>query len=190
MQDLADVLQRERGLLEQLRYRFVTLELLTAAREVRFLGWATQDVNRARRLARETDLARAAEVGQLGLKGARGLPSLREVAAVAPAPWACILRDHHDSLSALVAEIELHGHHIAQHCRDGLAELAHTGAWARRAPVAAGAAVGAGVGGGATPPPAPGEAEDLDPASVEVLLHEVIAGGGRLRMPSLLAFLR
>lgn len=187
MQDLADVLQRQRELLEQLRYRFVSLELLVEARETRFLGWATRDVEGARRRVRQTDLARAAIVGQMNLKGAKGIPSLREVAAVAPSPWAGILRDHHDSLCGVVSEIELHGHRIAQGCRDGLAELAHTGGWY---PAPMMTAVEGAHEGTVVTLPAPGAAVDLDPASIEVLLHEVLASGGRLRIPALLAFLR
>lgn len=195
MQDLADALQRQRGSLEQLRYRFVTLELLVEAREARYLDWATQDLRRARRHAREADLTRAAVIGQLGLTGSRGVPSLREVAAIAQAPWAGILRDHHDSLSSLVAEIELHGHRIAQHGRDGLADLARTGDWPSRTTTAPpmGEVVGHTTGATMLAPArslAPGQAEDLDPGSIECLLNDVIAMGGRLRMPALLAFLR
>ena len=65
--------------------------------------------------------------GALRLEGADGAPSLREVAAAGRAPWAGILRDHHDSLCGVVAEIEMHSHRVAQSCRDGLAALAHTG---------------------------------------------------------------
>lgn len=188
VQDLADVLQRERGLLEQLRYRFVALELLLEAREARFLTWATQDVERARRLVREADLARAASVGRLNLKGARGIPSLREVAAAAPSPWSCIMRDHHDSMCSVVTEIELHGHRIAQTCRDGLAELAHEGTWHPAPMLMSVDAVGR--DSAVVTLPAPGQAADLDPGSIEHLLHGVLTGGGRLQMPALLAFLR
>lgn len=194
MEDLVEALQRQRGSLEQLRYRFVTLGLLVAAREARYLDWAAQDLARARRQAREADLTRAAIVGRLEIPGAAAVPSLREVAAVAPAPWAGILRDHHDSLGELVAEIELHGHTIAQGGRDGLAELARTGAWVPRpAPAPVGELVGRTTGGSVLAPArslAPGQPADLDPGSIECLLNEVIATGGRLRMPALLAFLR
>lgn len=211
---LVDVLQRERELLERLRFRFVGLELMLAAREVRFLAWAAQDLNRARIKVREADLVRAAEVGAVGLKCARGgVASLREVAAVASPPWSGILRDHHDSLCGVVAEIELHGHGIAQRCRDGLAELAHTGTVELAAVTSAsvvalvgpdpaggsGTAVGRDLGGDvsrwrALSAPdqhrAPGQAEDLDPLSIECLLSDVSASASRLRIPALLAFLR
>lgn len=203
---LVEVLQKERDRLEQLRYRFVALGLLLDAREVRYWGWSLQDLNRARLRVRETDLMRAATVGTMVVPSSRGgVASLREVAAATPAPWAGILRDHHDSLSTLVTEIELHAHHIAEEGRACLAELARTGTLGRpgtpaeapRVLVAPGDG-GTGVEQGRPSPPgrpdarlrAPGQAEDLDPVSIECLLSDVIAGGGRMRIPALLAFLR
>lgn len=204
LEQLVEVLQKERDRLEQLRYRFVALELLIDAREVRFWGWAMQDLHRARLRVREADLMRAATVGTLDIGSRNGIASLREVATAARVPWAGILRDHHDSLSTLVTEIEVHAHRIAEGGRACLAELARTGtlsppgtpAEARR--VLAGQVEG--TDGGAEPwrpepdPAArlraPGQADDLDPVSIECLLGDVIAGGGRLRIPALLAFLR
>lgn len=201
VEQLVEVLQKERDRLEQLRYRFVALGLLLDAREVRFWGWSLQDLNRARLRVRETDLMRAATVGIMDVPSARGgVASLREVAAATPAPWAGILRDHHDSLCTVVTEIELHAHHIAEEGRACLAELARTGtlgAPSRRSE-ASRVLVGPGDGGiepaPVAPPPmtlrAPGQADDLDPVSIECLLSDVIAGGGRMRIPALLAFLR
>jgi hypothetical protein len=203
---LVEVLQKERDRLEQLRYRFVALGLLLDAREVRYWGWSLQDLNRARLRVRETDLMRAATVGTMDVASARGgVASLREVAAATPTPWAGILRDHHDSLSTLVTEIELHAHHIAEEGRACLAELARTGTLGQPGSPAEAPRVLVAPGDGGTgvvthtpaPPPrpaarlrAPGQAEDLDPVSIECLLSDVIAGGGRLRIPALLAFLR
>ncbi|QYG90983.1 hypothetical protein HC251_00065 [Iamia sp. SCSIO 61187] len=204
LEQLVEVLQKERDRLEQLRYRFVALELLIDAREVRFWGWALQDLNRARLRVREADLMRAATVGTLDIPDSRnGIASLREVAAAARVPWAGILRDHHDSLSTLVTEIEIHAHRIAEGGRACLAELARTGtlsppgspAEARR--VLVGQVEGADSAAPPRPAPnpaarlrAPGQADDLDPVSIECLLSDVITGGGRLRIPALLAFLR
>ncbi len=197
LEGLVHALENERGLLEHLRFRFVGLGLVLDNREVRFLEWAMQDLEASRARVREADLVRAAEVGFLGLKAAHGIPSLREVAAAAPAPWGTILRDHHDGLATVVTEIELHGHRIAQACRAGLAELAHTGgldpAGVASALVPTGAALGSCL---TTAPPeaarlqAPGQGEDLDPGSIEVLLGTALRTAGRLRLPSLLAFLR
>jgi hypothetical protein len=205
---LVEVLQKERDRLEQLRYRFVALGLLLDAREVRYWGWSLQDLNRARLRVRETDLMRAATVGTMDVPSSRGgVASLREVAAATPAPWAGILRDHHDSLCTVVTEIELHAHHIAEEGRACLAELARTGTLGQPGSPAEAPRVLVAPGDGrpdvesATPPSAPpappaarlrapGQAEDLDPVSIECLLSDVIAGGGRLRIPALLAFLR
>lgn len=205
IEQLVEVLQKERDRLEQLRYRFVSLGLLLDAREVRFWGWSLQDLNRARLRVRETDLMRAATVGTMDVASARGgVASLREVAAATPAPWAGILRDHHDSLCTVVTEIELHAHHIAEEGRAYLAELARTGTLGHppASPVEA-PRVLVGPAAGSTelaptapaPPPttrlrAPGQGDDLDPVSIECLLSDLIAGAGRMRIPALLAFLR
>jgi hypothetical protein len=196
LEGLVRALENERGLLEHLRFRYVALGLVLDHREVRFVEWAMQDLEASRARVREADLVRAAEVGFLGLKAAQGIPSLREVAAVAPAPWARMLRDHHDGLGTVVAEIELHGHRIAQACRAGLAELAHTGALAPAYVGSELVSAGPAVGGCATTTAeparlqAPGQGEDLDPGSIEVLLGTALRTAGRLRLPSLLAFLR
>ncbi len=213
VEQLVEVLQKERDRLEQLRYRFVTLGLLLDAREVRFWGWALQDLNRARLRVRETDLMRAATVGTMDVASSRGgVPSLREVAAATPVPWAGMLRDHHDSLYTVVTEIELHAHHIAEEGRACLAELARTGTVGQPlapvpsseiAPVLVAQADGRTEPSPPAPAPAPssrprpttrlrapGQADDLDPVSIECLLSDVIAGGGRMRIPALLAFLR
>jgi hypothetical protein len=205
VEQLVEVLQKERDRLEQLRYRFVALGLLLDAREVRFWGWSLQDLNRARLRVRETDLMRAATVGSMDVASARGgVASLRELAAATPAPWAGILRDHHDSLCTVVTEIELHAHHIAEEGRACLSELARTGTLGQPAPRAEVARVLVGPAEGGSeqltspstrPRPisrlrAPGQGDDLDPVSIECLLSDVIAGGGRMRIPALLAFLR
>lgn len=200
LEGLERVLQKERDRLEALRYRFVALELLLAAREVRYWGWALQDLNRARLRAREADLMRAAAVGMLDIASASpGIPTLREVAAVVPTPWPGILRDHHDGLSTVVTEIEIHAHRIAEEGRACLSELARTGTL--EGPTTPAEAVAVLVGGEAAdraaqarPRPArlraPGQAEDLDAVSIDALVGDVINGGGRLRIPALIAFLR
>lgn len=188
MENVVEALQRERALLERLRFRFVGLELMVAATEVRFLDWAVHDLQLARHRAREADLVRAAAVGVLRLEGLDGAPSLREVAAAASPPWAGILRDHHEGLCAVVSEIEMHGHRVAQSSRDAMATLARTGHLAPE-PVVAGSSP---VFGSAPGPVAvcPPSAPDLDPLAMDRILNDVLASASRLRMPALLAFLR
>src|SRR3954470_13770011 len=108
MDDLSTALRRERELLDQLRFRFIETRLLLAARETRYLAWATAEVDQARIRVRETDLLRAAHVHRLGLRrGTAKAPTLREMANQATGPWPGILRDHHEGLCAVVSEIEL-----------------------------------------------------------------------------------
>ena len=63
---------------------------------------------------REVDLLRAANVQLLGVRGPnRQAPTLRQLASLTGDPWAGILRDHHDALTGLVAEIEVVSHQAA-----------------------------------------------------------------------------
>lgn len=194
--DLVGALRRERDRLEHLRFRFVTLDLLLRAGEARYWTWAVQDLNRARIRVREADLTRAAEVESLTLPTLGAGASLREVAAAMPAPWSGMLRDHHDSFSTLVTEIEVHAHSIAQAGRDALAELARTGTLSVPTPdhrVLVPCHGGADASVTSVDDErlrAPGCADPLDPVSLECVLGDVIASGGRLRIPALLAFLR
>ena len=48
MDDLSAALRRERELLDQLRFRFTETRLLLAARETRYLAWATAEVRSVR----------------------------------------------------------------------------------------------------------------------------------------------
>ncbi len=199
MDELVEVLRQERERLEQLRFRYTTLELLVQVREVRYWAWALQDLNRARIRVREIDLVRAAQVGVLDLPVTPGMATLRDIAAVASAPWSGILRDHHDSLASVVADIEIHAHAVAQAGREAMAELAHSGTLALpplpttlvRVLVGTGEAASDSLDDGAKNRlRAPGSAEDLDPVSIECLLSDLIATAGKLRTPALLAFLR
>lgn len=106
LDDLASTLARERRLLEVLLFRLVELRLLMAAGEDRFLGWAADEVERATRRVREAELARATVVA--GLPSARGgtdEPTLAEIIAEAPEPWATILGELRADLETTVAEI-------------------------------------------------------------------------------------
>ena len=121
MEELAEVLRQERHHLEVLLYRLTLTRLLLQAREVRFLRWSSQEVERARQRTREIDLLRAANVQLLGVRGLHGqAPTLRQLASLAGVPWAGILRDHHDAMGALVAEIEVAAHQAAELARDGI----------------------------------------------------------------------
>ncbi|MBI2709820.1 MAG: hypothetical protein HYX34_09005 [Actinobacteria bacterium] len=191
LDELVAVLQRERELLDQLRFRFIETRLLLAAREVRYLGWATAEAEQARRRARETDLVRAAAVQRWGSAGVRtGVPTLRELATAVGGPVAGILRDHHDGLCTTVSEIEVIGHRNAELARAGIRELADQ---AESVPTMAARASPAAASVALSLPDARELLEDgmdLTALATEGAYQEVITLAGRLRMPALLAFLR
>lgn len=177
MEQIAALIEREGELLDNLLFKLVETRLLLEHEETRFLARSTREVERARRRAREVDLVRAATVTKLG-RGA----TLRAMASGATGPWPAILRDHHDRLSHLVAEIELTAHRNADLARCGLEAL-------QRSPVAA-ASETVGLGPGAVGTTHHGEDAELARLAHGAALESVLATAGRLRMPDLLDFLR
>lgn len=168
MEQVASVLEREREVLDILLFKLVETRLILEAAELRFLSRATREVERARGRCREVDLMRAATVAQH-----RTGATLRDLANVAREPWPGILRDHHDLLAGLVAEIEVTAHRNAEHARLGLDAI-------RLAPVGGvGGHDGAGLG----------DAE-LTRLATGAALETVLGTASRLRMPDLLDFLR
>lgn len=169
MDQVAAVLERERELLEVLLFKLIETRLVLEAGELRFLSRATREVERARTRAREIDLIRATTVGRY-----RCGVTLRELAAEAPEPWPGILRDHHDLLTPLVAEIEVTAHRNAGEARTGLDAL-------RQTPVPSGAQ---------QPPLTTSDDLQLVRLAQGASLETVLTTASRLRMPGLLDFLR
>ena len=210
MEELADVLRQERHHLEVLLYRLTATRLLLQAREVRFLHWSSQEVERARQRTREVDLLRAANVQLLGVRGLHGqAPTLRQLASLASVPWAGILRDHHDAMAALVAEIEVVAHQTGELARDGIRsvadaqESADRGSTKVRSTTSRRRAVTGAEHRPAAPAPTistwralPFEDDglpddgDLSLLSTESAYQEALKAAGKLKIPSLLAFLR
>lgn len=210
MEELADVLRQERHHLEVLLYKLTLTRLLLQAREVRFLRWSSQEVERARQRTREIDLLRAANVQLLGVRGVHGqAPTLRQLASLAGVPWAGILRDLHEAMAALVAEIEVVAHQAAELARGGIRTVAEAQERADRSPRAQQAAgsrerrASAVESGPVAPSPAlstwrplPFDDEilpddgDLTLLSTETAYQDALAASGKLQIPSLLAFLR
>lgn len=125
MQDVADILRQERNKLEGLSYRLTVLRALLAEGAEGFLSRAAAEVETARNEVRETDLLRAAQVQLLGVTTVGGYPpTLRQLAALAPRPWAGILRDEHDATTDLVAEIEVVRYDAAERARHGIRRVA------------------------------------------------------------------
>ena len=125
MQEVADVLRQERDSLDQLLFRLTALRALLTGRDEPFLSRAAQEVTTARNQARAVDLLRAAQVQLLGVHGPNhSVPTLRQLASLAREPWAGILRDHHDALTDLVAEIEVARYGSAERARQGIRRVA------------------------------------------------------------------
>jgi hypothetical protein len=169
MERITAVLEREQELLDILLFKLIETRLILESGELRFLSRATREVERARARAREVDLVRATIVAQRAAGS-----TLRELASQAPEPWPTILRDHHECLVSLVAEIEVTAHRNAGEARAGLEQLHRA-----RVTVAAG-----GV------PSGDAELAQLAHLARGASLETVLGTASRLRMPDLLDFLR
>lgn len=209
MQEVADVLRQERHALERLLYRLTALRALLAAREAQFLGWSSQEVERARQQVREVDLLRAANVQLLGVRGMnRQAPTLRQLASLTGDPWAGMLRDHHDALTGLVADIEVVSHQAADDARRGIRRVADAqaadDAAARHRFAPERERVGSPVEGpptSAVPPLSTWTplsfTNDLSPDDADLTLlttesayQDALTASAKLQIPSLIAFLR
>ena len=108
LEHLADVLWHERNLLEELLFRAITVRLMLAADERRYVSAAANEVESViERLAaaeqsREDAVALAATV--LGTDP--HTLSLQLLARQAPAPLDLVFRDHERAFAALVDEIQ------------------------------------------------------------------------------------
>jgi hypothetical protein len=116
-------------------------------------------------------------------------PTLRELAQEATVPLSGILRDHHEGLCCLVSELEVVGHRTAELARQGIADLAARAEGGDLSGVRDRASHTMRV----VLPDAPAllaEGSDVAALDCEGAYQEVIIRTARLRMPSLLAFLR
>lgn len=110
MEELAGLLSRERLLLELLLFKLVTLRQLLNAGEVRFLPWASEEVDRSTVKVREAELYRslAAEALAPELQAAKSTAgiTLRTIAESSPEPWRTIFAEHRCALLELARDIE------------------------------------------------------------------------------------
>lgn len=111
METLATLLQRERLLLELLVFKITEMRHLLGAGDARFLGWASEEVERAVDAVRHVELERAVLVQDLvGASGEEvGVDDesalLERLAASAPEPWGTLLGEHRVALLALANEV-------------------------------------------------------------------------------------
>ncbi|MCC2334141.1 flagellar export chaperone FlgN [Cellulomonas wangsupingiae] len=106
LEQLSDVLWRERHLLELLLFKLEEEQLVLGSGRTRWLGHATREVEAVLDEIRGAELGRAVEADEvartLGVQPGAGLA---ELAAHAPAPWDDLLRAHRDAFASLTAEI-------------------------------------------------------------------------------------
>ncbi|WP_313821869.1 flagellar export chaperone FlgN [Citricoccus sp.] len=108
--ELSNELWRERGILENLLYKFTTQRLLVTNGESRWLGRCTSEIEALKNQLSTTQLTvdvLSSSLAQLWGMTTEGSPTLRELVAAAPAegPWAGILQDHHAAIVSLAEEI-------------------------------------------------------------------------------------
>lgn len=134
MEQLSQVLWRERELLEELLFRLEVEQLVLASGRTRWLAHAAGDVEGLLEDLRRTEVLRAtaaeAAASDAGLPHS---PSLRALAETAPDPWRSILLDHHATFVTLTGEIaamaDANRHLITrgyQAAREVLTELSST----------------------------------------------------------------
>jgi hypothetical protein len=106
LEALSRVLWRERELLELLLFKLEEEQLVLSGGRSRWLAHATREVELVLAQVREAEVARAAESDAVAAD--LGLPpgsSLRQLAAVAPAPWDELLTQHRDAFLKITAEV-------------------------------------------------------------------------------------
>jgi hypothetical protein len=106
LSEVSNILWRERQLLQLLLFKLKTEQLMLTSGETRFLADATREVEMVINELKESELLRAVAVDALAAEMGLGpSPSLRELAAVVPAPWDNILDEHRKAFLADTQEI-------------------------------------------------------------------------------------
>ena len=120
LEALADLLGRERTLLDVLVYRLVELRALLVSGDGRFLAWAAEEVEDATSAVRAAELQRAMLVADLAetLGASPDTLTLGVLVDLADPPWRALLGDHRTALLALSAEVDDHSSAVRR--------LAHT----------------------------------------------------------------
>ena len=110
LEALAEILGRERTLLDVLVYRLVELRALLVSGDGRFLAWAAEEVEDATAAVRAAELQRAMLVADLA--ETFGAPAdtltLGVLVDLADPPWRALLSDHRTALQQLSAEVDDH----------------------------------------------------------------------------------
>jgi hypothetical protein len=106
LSEVSNILWRERQLLQLLLFKLKTEQLMLTSGESRFLADATREVEMVINELKESEILRAVAVDGLAVEMGLGPnPSLRELAAVVPAPWDNILDEHRKAFLSDTQEI-------------------------------------------------------------------------------------
>ena len=106
LSEVSNILWRERQLLQLLLFKLQTEQLILTSGQTRFLADATREVEMVINELKESELMRAVAVDSLAAElGLGPSPSLRELAAIVPAPWDNILEEHRKAFLADTQEI-------------------------------------------------------------------------------------
>ena len=107
LNDVSNILWRERQLLELLVFKLEEEQLVLAAGRTRWLSHATREVETVLGEIKKIELERAVEVEaaaqELGLSTA---PSLRELGELTPTPWNKVFEEHRRALLEVAQEID------------------------------------------------------------------------------------
>ncbi|HTK17318.1 MAG TPA: flagellar export chaperone FlgN [Acidimicrobiia bacterium] len=107
LSEISNVLWRERRLLDLLVFKLEEEQLVLASGRTRWLSRAAREVETIREEIKRIELERAMAVqGSAAELGMPDSPSLRELAAIAPAPWEGIFAEHRWALLSLTREID------------------------------------------------------------------------------------
>ena len=105
--EVSTLLWRERDALQLLLFKLVEEQLIVSAGRTRWLAQANDEIEMALSQLRGTEVLRAAETDQIAFElGLAGPPTLAELEATAPEPWATLFAEHRQALVQLVSEIE------------------------------------------------------------------------------------
>src|SRR5436190_21782818 len=88
LNDVSNILWRERQLLELLVFKLEEEQLVLAAGRTRWLSHATREVESVLEEIKRVELERAMQVQDAGRElGISGAPTLKELAALTSSPW-------------------------------------------------------------------------------------------------------
>ncbi|WP_127783044.1 flagellar protein FlgN [Rhodococcus sp. X156] len=104
---VSTVLWREREALQHVQFKLVQQQLILQSGQTRMLDSATEELESALDQLRCTEVLRAIESEVIAADlEVDELPTLAELAAEAPEPWATVLTEHRSALRALTDEVD------------------------------------------------------------------------------------